>query len=270
MQELARDLVVPSTAPVAPDYWLHVVGEAWEPGDDHLMATAAGHRRLWVRPGEAASWLQCGSVVDAGALRLALAHALAVSDGACIHGAAVVAPGGAGLLVLGPSGSGKSTVAAGALAAGGSVVSDDTVRVWRTASGAARVAPLRRDLLLRESGAKLLRDAVDAPIEMCREGADARWRLTRSIAQSLFCEHADVQTVVVLEPDGWRRPLSAVSLAANERLAALLAAVQPFVLQLMPERERTVALLSAVAEHVHGVRLESGSDPAAALRLLGW
>ena len=129
--------------------------------------------RVRLAPGRAEAvieWAGTGAAVDGFVattlLETALIHALAMGGYVVNHAAALEVDGGA-LLVAGPSRAGKSTLSAAVLAAGGAVVSDDSVILGFDDEGAPAAGALRRDLWLRE---ELVKASADCPpVEMNAE-----------------------------------------------------------------------------------------------------
>ena len=87
-----------------------------------------------------------------------------------LHGGALEAPSGEGVLIVGPSGSGKSTLSAGLVLRGWACVSDDLLilssyapgedRPQTSPSGTVRIEGLTTDIRLRQDVSEQLHDAL--------------------------------------------------------------------------------------------------------------
>jgi hypothetical protein len=156
---------------------------------------------------------------DPGMIRIlleggVLAHALTAEGLLALHASAVEV-GGRALAVVGPSGAGKSTVAALLCTAGCRLVTDDTLRVDATASGAVcfRGADCLR---LREGAA-----SIGGRIEGAEIGrtADGRTAVFPSAPRE---EPLPVGAIVVPEISRRAKRLQVRRLAAGEGLQELL------------------------------------------------
>ncbi len=152
-------------------------------GED-LVVMPGGRVRL--APGRAKAvveWADAGAAVDGlvatTLLEAALIHALAMG-GCVVNHAAALAVEGVELLAVGPSRAGKSTLSAAVLAAGGAVVSDDSVILGFDDEGVPSAGALRRNLWLRDGSVELLPEALRARLWETASFGERRWGLERA------------------------------------------------------------------------------------------
>jgi len=190
--------------------------------------------RLRLAPGRskaAVEYRAGGVAVDgfvlATLLEMALTHALAMG-GYVVNHAAAIEIGGAAMLAVGPTHAGKSTLSAAALAAGGAVVSDDSVILGRSQEGNASVGALRRDLWLRDGSQGILPKAMGSRLLEYKAFGERRWGLERATSPDLFRTRVRPQAIVLLRRDlrvrgfALRRVSSAKGLAGLIRASSVL------------------------------------------------
>jgi len=189
-----------------------------------------------------------------------LGHALALEGSSFLHGAAVIVDD-LPILLLGEAGSGKSTVAAAALAAGGKVVSDDSLILYPTASSRFGARTLRRDLFLREGSRAVLPAPLQERLQRVGPAIDPRWMLGRGDAASTFCTAIEPAALCVLRRD---RRLKAFRLTALNQAMALTVLLEanssPHLLQpgFEGEQRRLLSLWSRLASRLPAFELRLG------------
>ena len=177
----------------------------------------------------------------AACVELFAVHGLTVCGGLALHAAAFEL-GGEGVLAVGRSGSGKSTLALAALAAGGRVVSDDTVVVFRQGSeGELCAAPLRPDLSLRRGSLGLLPSVQEFNLA---QSSDGRTILRRSQHPSLFIDNIVVSQVWFLSEEAQKpgKSLSRTIDSQADTFTELLCASAPLLLSSKYDVERTIVM----------------------------
>jgi len=202
-------------------------------GED-LVVMPGGRVRL--APGRAKAvveWVGTGAAVDGfvatALLEAALIHALAMGGCVVNHAAALVV-GGAEILVVGPSCAGKSTLSAAVLAAGGTVVSDDSVILGMDGDGAPCAGALRRNLWLRDGGVELLPEALRARLWEAGSFGERRWGLERAVVPELFRTTVRPRAIVLLRRDLRVRGFALRRVDSAEGLAGLILASSPLFL----------------------------------------
>ena len=186
-----------------------------------------------------------------------------------LHAAAVVSPGGAGMLMVGPSGSGKTTLAVGLIRAGWRYLSDDAVLV-RQGVDAMSVVALRTQFYVDASAAPSYVD-----LRLGHEVDDAAGSMRREL--HIDDRHGDRRVAeaaprVLLFPRIVDAEASAIG--ALDHVAALrnlLSASGPQLFDRMHMSEHLAALRSIVGQCV-SYGLEAGRDlhrnPARVLELI--
>lgn len=152
----------------------------------------------------------------------ALTRALASYGAVCIHAAAFEIEG-IPILAVGPSGAGKSTLTAVALAAGGRVVSDDSLILGRSTDGTIIVRPSRPDLLFRDPSPELLPSNLRSRLIPVSVGGQPKWWLRRQDQPSSFLNCASPRSLFFVERDR-HRTHARKDLIQSAALAELLVA----------------------------------------------
>ena len=213
-------------------------------GGEDLVVMPGGRVRL--APGRAEArveWADAGAPVDdfvtTSLLEPALIHALALGGNVVTHAAALSVER-AELLVVGPSRAGKSTLSAAVLAAGGSVVSDDSVILGLDDEGASLASALRRDLWLRDGSVELLPDTLRAHLWEAVSFGERRLGLERAAFPELFRSTVRPRAIVLLRRDLRVRGFVLRPVSSAEGLAGLILASSPLFLsgRYAAERER--------------------------------
>jgi hypothetical protein len=189
-----------------------------------------------------------------------LGHALALEGSSFLHGAAVIVDD-LPILLLGEAGSGKSTVAAAALAAGGKVVSDDSLILYPTASNRFGVRTLRRDLFLRQGSRTVLPASLREHLRRVGPATDPRWVLGRQDATSVFRTALEPAALCVLRRDRRFKTFGLTALNQAMALTALLEAnASPHLLQpgFEGEQRRLLSLWSRLASRIPTFELRLG------------
>ena len=190
-----------------------------------------------------------------------LGHALALGGASFLHGAALVVHG-LPILALGEAGVGKSTVAAAAIAAGGAVVSDDSLVLYPTASGGLAVRTLRRNLFLREGSLRVLPRALRLLLRRVGPSTDFRWELDRQAAASVFRPTLEPAVLCVLRQDRRLKGFRIAPLSQASALTSLLAANgSPHLLHpaFPGEQQRLLDLWSRLTSRIPAFELRVGS-----------
>jgi len=246
-------------------------------GED-LVVMPGGRVRL--APGRAKAvveWADAGAPVDdfvpITLLETALIHALAMG-GYVVNHAAALEIDGAALLTVGPSRAGKSTLSAAVLAAGGAVISDDSVILGLDNEGAPSAGALRRDLWLRDGSVELLPEALRARLWEASSFGERRWGLERAAFPELFRTSVRPQTIVLLHRDLRVRGFALRRVSSAEGLAGLILASSPlFISGRYPvEQGRCMPALLALVNGVPCFEVRMGralvEDPVTTVRRL--
>jgi len=246
--------------------------------DEDLFMMPGGRVRL--APGRAKAvveWSGARTPVDSfvatSLLETALIHSLAL-DGYVVNHAAAVSVEGAELLVVGPSRAGKSTLCAAVLAAGGAVVSDDSVILGLDDGGAPSAGALRRNLWLRDGSVELLPEALRARLWEGSSLGERRWGLERAEFPELFRTRVRPQVIVLLRRDLRVRGFALRRVSSAEGLAGLILASSPLFLsgRYPAERERCMPRLEDLVNNAPCFELRMGralvEDPAATVQRL--
>ena len=222
-------------------------------------------------------WGNTGAVVDrfvtTTLLETALIHALAMG-GCVVNHAAAFEVDGTALLVIGPSRAGKSTVCAAALAAGGTVVSDDSVILGLDDEGSPSAGALRRDLWLRDGSVELLPEALRTRLWEGSSFGERRWGLERSAFPELFRTAVQPRAIVLLRRDLRVRGFKLRRVSSATGLAGLILASSPLFLsgRYPVERERCMPGLLALVNNLPCFEVRMGralvEDPAVTVRRL--
>jgi hypothetical protein len=234
-------------------------------GEDIVMMPGG---RIRLAPGRAKAvveWSGAGMPLDdlvtTTLLETALIHALAMG-GYVVNHAAAFEVDGAELLVVGPSHAGKSTLSAAVLAAGGTVVSDDSVILGLSDDGTPSTGALRRDLWLREGSVELLPEALRARLWEASSFGERRWALQREDFADRFRTRIQPGAVVLLRRDRRLRASRIRKVSSAEGLAGLIMTSSPLFLsgRYPVERERCMPGLLAVVNGVPCFEARMGND----------
>lgn len=176
-----------------------------------------------------------------------------------LHAAGVVAPAGAGVLIIGPSASGKSTLATTLASAGWQYLSDDSVLLYENARRVEAHA-LRRVFALTEesrsvAGNLALQSAATtvAPFDALKKRFEPSVAFPRRFAESCV-PAALLFSRVANEPETTVRELS-----PSETMAQLLR-ICPWACYDKPVAESHLSVLAQLARHARGFELLAGED----------
>jgi len=197
----------------------------------------------------------------AGALELALIHALAMRGAAVVH-ACCFSIWGQSVLALGPGRVGKSTLTAAALAAGGRVVSDDSVVVAVGHGKQTFATFFRRHLVFRDGvKEKLLRDFAKV-LQLSPWVDGRRWILSRDHLGDFGLVQTPLNQVWLLAGRVEDDSTVIGRLSAAEVLAAAMQGGAPLFLSVHfpQEREATLPVLSLLAEQLPAFKVATGPD----------
>ena len=246
-------------------------------GED-LVVMPGGRVRL--APGRAEAvveWADGGASVDGFValtlLEVAMSHALAL-NGYVVNHAAAIEIGGNSLLAVGRTHAGKSTLSAAALAAGGTVVSDDSVILGLDDEGSPSVGALRRDLWLRDGSEELLPEAQRARLWETSSFGERRWGLERAASPGLFRTRMRPQAIVLLGRDLRLRGFRLRRVSSAEGLAGLILASSALFLsgRYPIERKRCMPVLTELVDSVPCFEVRMGralvEEPVATVRRL--
>ncbi len=246
-------------------------------GEDIVVMPGGRVRLAPGRPTAMVEWASTGAAVDrfvtTTLLETALIHALAVG-GYVVNHAAAFELDGAALLAVGPSRTGKSTLCAAALAAGGMVVSDDSVILGLDDGGLPSAGALRRDLWLRDGSVELLPEALRARLWEGSSFGERRWGLERAAFPEVFRNMVRPQAIVLLHRDRRVKGYQLRRVSSAEGLAGLILASSPLFLsgRYPVERERCMPGLLALVNNVPCFEVRMGralvEDSAATVRRL--
>jgi hypothetical protein len=174
-----------------------------------------------------------------------------------LHAAALVSPGGTGVLIIGPSGSGKTTLAVGLIRAGWGYLSDDAVLLCRRRDTLSAVS-LRTQFYVDADAASSYAD-----LRVGHAVADTTGGLRRQLHIDDHHAHHRVSgsvpklllfPTIVDEDSSTVIPLDAVS-----TLSALLAASGPQLFDRLHMAQHLAALRSLLRQAV-AYRLDAGRD----------
>ena len=246
-------------------------------GED-LVVMPGGRVRL--APGRAKAvveWTDTAATVDGFVtttlLEVAMSHALAMG-GYVVNHAASIEIDGTALLAVGRTHAGKSTLSAAALAAGGAVVSDDSVILGLDDKGAPSAGVLRRDLWLRDGSEELLPEALRARLWETASLGERRWGLERAAFPKQFRTGVRPQAIVLLRRDLRVRGFALRRVSSADGLAGLILASSALFLsgRYPVERERCMPGLLALVNSAPCFEVRMGralvEDPAATVRRL--
>lgn len=246
-------------------------------GEDLFMMPGG---RVRLAPGRAEAvveWASTGAAVDrfvtTTLLETALIHALAMGGYVVSHAAALEIDG-KGFLAVGPSRAGKSTLSAAVLAAGGAVVSDDSVILGLDDEGAPTAGALRRNLWLREGSIELLPEGLRASLWEAVSFGERRWGIERAAFPELFKTRVRPHAIVLLRRDLRVRGFTLRRISSAEGLAGLILASSPLFLsgRYPVERERCMPGLLALVNGTPCYQVRMGralvENPAATVRRL--
>ncbi len=236
--------------------------------------------RLCLAPGRSVARIEAsnaGEDVDGYVLttqlEMAMSHALAM-QGLVVNHAASFEVDGTALLAVGPTHAGKSTLCGAALAAGGAVVSDDSVILGLDAGGAPSVGALRRDLWIRDGSVELLPKPLRAQLWETSSFGERRWGLERAAFPEVFRTRAQPQAIVLLHRDLRVRGFALRRVSSAKGLVGLILASSALFLsgRYKQERERCMPGLLALTNSAPCFELQMGralvEEPAATVRRL--
>ena len=239
-------------------------------GEDIVMMPGG---RVTLAPGRAEAAVEfSGAATDpfvtTTLLETALIHALAMG-GYVVNHAAALEVDGAAFLAVGPSRAGKSTLSAAVLAAGGAVVSDDSVILGLDDVGRPSAGALRRDLWLRDGSLGLLPEAPRARLWESSSFGERRWGLERAAFPELFRTRVRPQAIVLLRRDRRVRGFALRRTSSAEGLVRLIQASSPLFLSgwYPVERERCMPALESLVNNAPCFEVKMGralvEDPVA-------
>jgi hypothetical protein len=206
-------------------------------------------------------------------LEMAMSHALAMRGYVVNHAAAFEVDGTA-LLAVGPTHAGKSTLCGAALAAGGAVVSDDSVILGLDGDGAPSVGALRRNLWLREGSAEILPRELQSSLKRVAVFGEDRWGLDRGVFGERFRTRVRPEAIVLLRRDRRMRGFKLRELSSADGLAGILMASTAlfFSPRYPTERDRCLWGLTALVNSVPCFSLRMGTglvtDPVTTVQSL--
>lgn len=194
-------------------------------------------------------------------LELAMSHALAISGRVVSHAAALEVDGMT-LLAVGRTHSGKSTLCAAALAAGGSVVSDDSVILGLDDRGAPSVGALRRNLWLREGSVDILPGDVRSAVKKAVVFGEDRWGVERDEWSDRFRTRVRPEAIVLLHRDRRIRGFKLQDVSAADAAAGIVLASTAlfFSSRYALERDRCICTLTAMVDTTPCFSLWMGTD----------
>ena len=176
-----------------------------------------------------------------------------------LHAAGVVAPSGAGVLIIGPSASGKSTLATTLASAGWQYLSDDSVLLYENGSRVSAHA-LRRVFALTEASRSVasnlaLQSAATtvAPFDALKKRFEPSVAFPRRFAESCV-PAALLFSRVTNEPETSVRELS-----PSETMAQLLR-MCPWACYDKPVAESHLSVLAKLTRQAKGFELLAGED----------
>jgi hypothetical protein len=194
-------------------------------------------------------------------LEMAMSHALAMR-GYTVNHAAACEVDGMTLLAVGPTCAGKSTLCGAALAAGGAVVSDDSVILGLDGKGVPAVGALRRNLWLRGGGAEILPHELQSRLKKGVVFGEDRWGLERDACSERFRTRVQPDAIVLLRRDRRLRGFELRELNAADGLAGILMASAAlfFSSRYATERDRCLQGLVALVDSAPCFSLRMGTD----------
>jgi hypothetical protein len=234
-------------------------------GEDIVMMPGG---RVRLAPGRAKAvveWADAGAAIDGFVattlLEGALIHALA-TGGCVVNHAATLVVEGANLLVVGPSHAGKSTLSAAVLAAGGAVVSDDSVILGLDDEGVPSAGALRRNLWFRDGCVELLPEALRACLWETASFGERRWGLERVAFPEFFRTRVRPGAIVLLRRDLRVRGFAVRRISSADGLAGLILASSPLFLsgRYPVEREKCMPALQALVNGAPCFEVRMGRD----------
>jgi hypothetical protein len=236
--------------------------------------------RVRLAPGRAEAlveWAEGAMHVDGfvamALLEAAMSHALALR-GHVVNHAAAFEIDGAGLLAVGRTRSGKSTLSSAVLAAGGAVVSDDSVILGLDGGGNPSAGALRRDLWLRDGSEELLPAAMRTRLWEVSSFGERRWGLARADFPASFRTSVQPRAIVLLRRDLRIRGYALRRVSAGDGLARLILASSALFLsgRYPLERGRCMQCLVELANGAPCFEVRMGralvEDPVATVRRL--
>jgi len=223
---------------------------------------------LRLAPGRTESFVDFpGTVADVDGyvlttqIEMAISHALAMG-GYVVNHAAAIEIDGAALLAVGPTHAGKSTLCGAALAAGGAVVSDDSVILGLDGAGAPSVGALRRNLWLREGSAGILPHELQSRLRRVVVFGEDRWGLDRDACCNRFRTRVRPNACVIVHRDRRMRGFELRGLSSADGLAGILMASTAlfFSPRYGFERDRCLQGLVELVNSVPCFSLRMGTD----------
>lgn len=194
-------------------------------------------------------------------LELAMSHALAMSGRVVSHAAALEVDGAA-LLAVGRTHTGKSTLCAAVLAAGGAVVSDDSVILGLDDRGAPSVGALRRNLWLRKGSVDILPPDMRRGLKNGVMFGEDRWGLDRGACGERFRTRVRPDAVVLFHRDRRLRGFELRVVDAADALAGIVLASKAlfFSSRYEVERDRCMQSLTGLVNTTRCFSLRMGTD----------
>ena len=186
---------------------------------------------------------------------------LALLDGAGrypLHAAALVAPTGEGVLLVGPSDAGKSTMTLHLVRAGWAFLTDDSVLVRRTSGGAVEAVPFRRDFGLDPDAAALFPELAGTAAAQPTDAA--KWLVDGDALYPTRRAEACRPALLVFPRIVPGRATSALApLRAPEALLGLIPQASFFHAD-AAFAAAPLGVLRALAGQARAVRLDAGAD----------
>jgi len=175
-------------------------------------------------------------------LEIGIIHQL-VQQGIVVFHAAFVELRGVSILLVGASGTGKTTATLAALAAQGSMVSDDSVMLAKK-DGAFLVGAFRSDLTIREASLPLLSGAWRSALLPFVTSAEHKWRLRRQELSGLYRSSGVPDYVLLLGALTESEESKLAPLSHSQAFAALAAQTSPvYLTSKRVERSLTMPML---------------------------
>lgn len=217
------------------------------PGEQYLCATGKAKRAYfqdgWMdlddHPSDICVYLtDPGNTSMDGVLHAAFVRALTLSGGLVLHGA-LFDVFGRTVLAIGKSGSGKSTLATAVVAAGGRIISDDSIVFERTATGNFRGFALRLNLSIRKGSMSLLPEPLRRQARPLKTPLEEKWILERTAFPAIFSASGVAEEIWVL--DSQRSANSDKRQMIQAKALASFMDANPYLASAM-SRERTTAI----------------------------
>lgn len=197
----------------------------------------------------------------AGAVELALIHALALRGSWVVHGCCFEF-GGRSVLALGPSYAGKSTLAAAVLAAGGAIVSDDSVVVKLGDDNRLHASFFRDALIFRNHMGNGLLRRFAGSVQILFRSKGVRWAIRRQSLGASARSVTGVDEVWVLEKRQGLPSVVTGKASSAEVFASVVEGSAPLFLsgQFPRERELLLPVVRLLSEGVPRFSVALGPD----------